>query len=269
MSRAAPFHNRTSDMLLRETVALVTGSSRGAGAATARALAAHGAAVCVNYLRSRERAEAVVAEIEAAGGQAFACQADVTDEAAVERMVAGVVARYGRLDTVVNNALPAYAFDPAAPYTRLETLRWEHVQAQVEGAVRGALHTIRAALPTFRAQRYGKVVNISTNLVYHPVVTYHDYTAAKAALVGLTRTLAAELGPHGVRVNLVAGGLLQTTDASAPTPPDVFEAIAQSTPLRETVTPEAFAEAVVFFASPLSDAVTGQSLSVDGGLTMP
>ena len=113
------------------------------------------------------------------------------------------------------------------------------------------------------------MVNISTNLVYNPVVTYHDYTAAKAALIGLTRTMAAELGPDGVRVNLVAGGLLQTTDASAVTTPEVFEFVAQGTPLRQTVTPEEFAEAVVFFASPMSDAVTGQSLAVDGGLTMP
>lgn len=255
--------------MLSNTVALVTGASRGAGAAIAKALAARGAAVCVNYLQNREAAEAVVASIEADGGRAFAHAADVTDEPAVRAMVEATVERFGRLDVVVNNALPKYAFDPSAPYVRLATLTREHLHAQFDGAVLGAVHTVRAARETFKAQGYGKVVNISTNLVYNPVVTYHDYTAAKAALVGLTRTLAAELGPEGIRVNLVAGGLLQTTDASAATTSEVFEMIAQSTPLRQTVSPEQFAEAVVFFASPLSDAVTGQSLAVDGGLTMP
>jgi len=256
-------------MLLPEKVALVTGASRGAGAAIAIALARHGAAVCVNYLRSDEQAHAVVREIEREGGRAFACRADVTDPEAVREMVEAIVERYGRLDVAVNNALPTYHFDPSAPYVRVETVTWEHFQAQIEGALRGALNVVQAALPHFRSQGSGSVVNVSTNLVYNPVVTYHDYTAAKAGLVGLTRTLAAELGPMGVRVNLVAGGLLDTTDASAVTTPEVFAAVAQGTPLRRTVTPEEFADAVVFFASDLARSVTGQSLAVDGGLTMP
>lgn len=256
-------------MLLSDTVALVTGSSRGAGAAIARAFAAHGAAVCVNYNQSKERAEAVVAEIESAGGRAFAYGADVTDPAAVKAMVAATVEHFGRLDVVVNNALPEYSFDPTAPYASVETVEWSHFQTQIEGAVRGALNTVQAALPQFKEQGGGSVINISTNLVYNPVVPYHDYTAAKAGMVGLTRTLAQELGPHGVRVNLVAGGLLQTTDASAATTEEVFQFVAQGTPLRRTITPDEFAEATVYFASPLSRVVTGQSISVDGGLTMP
>ena len=256
-------------MLLSDTVALVTGSSRGAGAAIARALAHHGAAVCVNYVQSKDKADAVVAEIEAAGGRAFAHGADVTDPDAVRAMVEATVKRFGRIDVAVNNALPKYSFDPSAPYVSVETVEWSHFQTQIEGAVRGALNVVQACLPHFKSQGSGSVVNISTNLVYNPVVPYHDYTAAKAGLVGLTRTLAQELGPHGVRVNLVAGGLLQTTDASAATSEEVFEIIAQNTPLRRAITPEEFAEAAVFFASPLSRVVTGQSLAVDGGLTMP
>jgi 3-oxoacyl-[acyl-carrier protein] reductase len=109
-------------------------------------------------------------------------------------------------------------------------------------------------------------VNIGTNLFQNPVVPYHDYTAAKAALLSLTRTLAADLGPDGVTVNMVSGGLLRTTDASAATPDAVFDLIAASTPLRRVTTREEFADAVLFFASPWARSVTGQNLVVDGGL---
>ncbi len=253
---------------LSDSVSLVTGASRGAGAAIARALAREGAAVAVNYLRSRDKAEAVVAEIEAAGGRAFAHQADVTDADAVRGLVDAVAETYGRLDVVVSNALPSYSFDPGADYVSVETATWEHFDRQYQGAVRAAFHLAQSALPMMRAQGGGSLVHIGTNLVYNPVVTYHDYTAAKAGLVGLTRTLAKELGPHGIRVNLVAGGLLQTTDASAVTSDEVFEFVRRGTPLQQTVTPDQFADAVLFFASPWSRSVTGQSLAVDGGLTM-
>ncbi len=251
-----------------DTVALVTGASRGAGAAIARALAREGAAVCVNYLASQDLAQSVADEIEGAGGRAFTHQADVTDPDAVQAMVDAVVERWGRLDVVVSSALPSYSFDPGADYVSVETATWEHFDRQYQGAVRAAFNLARAALPTMKAQGSGSLVHIGTNLIYNPVVTYHDYTAAKAGLVGITRTLAKELGPHGVRVNLVAGGLLQTTDASAVTTDEVFEFVRQGTPLQETVTPEQFADAVLFFASPWSRSVTGQSLAVDGGLTM-
>ncbi|MCK9516941.1 MAG: SDR family oxidoreductase, partial [Ottowia sp.] len=99
-----------------------------------------------------------------------------------------------------------------------------------------------------------------------PVVPYHDYTAAKAALLSLTRTLSADLGPEGITVNMVSGGLLRTTDASAATPEAVFDMIAENTPLRRVTTPAEFADAVLFFASPWARAVTGQNLIVDGGL---
>lgn len=256
-------------LLSSDSVALVTGASRGAGAAIAKALAREGAAVCVNYLNSADKAAAVVAEIEAAGGRAFAHQADVTDRDAVGSMVDAIVERFGRVDIAVSNALPSYSFDPTARYVGIETAEWEDFSSQYEGAVRAAFHLAQALLPVMKEQTSGgSLVHIGTNLVYNPVVTYHDYTSAKAGLVGLTRTLAKELGPHGIRVNLVAGGLLQTTDASAVTSDEVFEFVRGVTPLQQTVTPDEFADAVLFFASPLSRTVTGQSLAVDGGLTM-
>ena len=106
----------------------------------------------------------------------------------------------------------------------------------------------------------------TAKLFQNPVVPYHDYTAAKAALLSLTRTAAGDLGPDGITVNMVSGGLLRTTDASAATPEAVFDLIAGMTPLRSVTTPEEFADAVLFFASPWSRAVTGQNLVVDGGL---
>ncbi|WP_313444954.1 SDR family oxidoreductase, partial [Brevundimonas sp.] len=130
----------------------------------------------------------------------------------------------------------------------------------------GALNLIQATAPGMAAARFGRVVNIGTNLFQNPVVPYHDYTAAKAALLSLTRTAAGDLGPDGVTVNMVSGGLLRTTDASAATPEAVFDLIAGMTPLRSVTTPEEFADAVLFFASPWSRAVTGQNLVVDGGL---
>jgi 3-oxoacyl-[acyl-carrier protein] reductase len=257
-----------SEMNLKGRVVLVTGASRGVGAAIAAELGREGASVCVNYFRSGERAEEVVRSIEAAGGHAFAHRADVTDAADVEAMVSATAARFGKLDAVVNNALPSYSFDPSAAYTRIETVEWGDVQRQFEGAVRGAFNTTRAALPYMKERQYGKIVNIATNLIYNPVVTYYDYTTAKAALLGLTRNLAAELGPHGIRVNLVAGGLLQVTDASRVTTEEVFQMVSDASPLRRVVTAQEFARAVLFFVSDRSDPITGQSIAVDAGLTM-
>lgn len=256
-------------MLLAKKVVIVTGGSRGLGAATAKKLAEQGAAVCVNYLSSQDKAEKIVDAIQAAGGQAMSYQADVTDAEAVRNMVEAVIQRFGRIDILVNNALPKYQFDPSADYTSIETVGWEHFSQQIDGIVKGAVNTTQAVLPQMKSQNFGKIINISTNLVYNPVVTYYDYTTAKAALIGLTRNLAVELGQHGIRVNLLAGGLLKTTDASSVTTQEVFDYIATTTPLRQTTSVEDFADAIIIMASDLSNAITGQSISVDGGLTMP
>ncbi|MFQ3597966.1 MAG: 3-oxoacyl-ACP reductase [Chloroherpetonaceae bacterium] len=256
-------------MLLKNKVALVTGASRGVGAAIAKAMAREGASVVVNYFQSKDKAEQVVCEITQSGGKAIALGADVTSEEAVKAMVEAAVKTFGRLDIVVNNALPKYVFNPSANYVSIETVTWDNFETQFRGAVGGAVNVVRASLPYMKAQGGGSVINISTNLVYNPVVTYYDYTAAKAAMVGLTRNLAAELGKYGIRFNLIAGGLLSITDASALTTKEVFDFVASITPLRKVTTVEDFAESALFFASDWSRAITGQSISVDGGLTMP
>lgn len=251
-------------LALTEQVVLVTGGARGLGAAISRAFLREGARVVVNYHRSRDVALSLQQEVGTE--RALALQADVTDPAAVAAMVAAAQSHFGTaVTTVVNNALIDFAFDGDAR-PQGETIAWERFERQFEGSVRGALNTLKAAVPGMRAQGQGRVINIGTNLVQNPVVPYHDYTASKAALLALTRTMAADLGPDGITVNMVSGGLLRVTDASAATPDAVFDFIAQATPLRQVTTPEEFADAIVFFASPWARAITGQNLVVDGGL---
>ncbi|HMA08354.1 MAG TPA: 3-oxoacyl-ACP reductase [Ramlibacter sp.] len=248
-------------------VVLVTGASRGIGAAIARAFAAEGATVVVNYRSSEADANAVVAQCKAAGGDAWAAQADVTAPAAVQAMVDQAVAEAGRIDVVVNNAFGAYAFDPEQR-KRFGEVTWADYQAQFEGAVGSAYHVCQAVLPHFRQRARGCIVNIVSNLVEHPVVPYHDYATAKSALVGFSRTLAAELGPLGVRVNCVAPGLVYPTQASGATRAQFRETIMAATPLRRIARPEDVAGPVLFLASDWSGFMTGQVLFVDGGLVM-
>ena len=249
---------------LSEQIVLVTGAGRGLGHAIARAFAGSGARVVVNYRASRAAAEALCAQMGA--GRALALQADVTDCDAVAAMLAAAREHFrAPVTTVVNNALADFSFNGDAR-SGAEAIAWEEFDAQFRGSVRGALNTIQAAVPGMREGGFGRIVNIGTNLFQNPVVPYHDYTAAKAALLSLTRTMAADLGPAGITVNMVSGGLLRTTDASAATPDAIFDLIAAGTPLRHVTTPEEFSDAVLFFASPWARAVTGQNLVVDGGL---
>lgn len=249
-------------MRLSDQIVLITGGGRGVGAAAARAFAREGARVVINWRASGNRAEALAAEI---GERAVAVQADVADRPAVEAMIATAERRFGApVTTVVNNALD-YSFNGDARSV-LTDIAWADLEGQFSTVVRGALNVIQATAPGMMRTGFGRVINIGTNLFQNPVVPYHDYTAAKAALLSLTRTASADLGPSGITVNMVSGGLLRTTDASAATPDAVFDLIAGMTPLRSVTTPEEFADAVLFFASPWSRAVTGQNLVVDGGL---
>lgn len=258
-------------MSLSNRVAVITGASRGVGAEIARQYAAEGACVVINYFKSEDKARALEEEINAKGGngKAAACYGDVTNVADMESLVKFALDRFGKVDVVVSNALIDYQFNPASPGASIETVTWEMMERQMKGTVQGTLNVVKAALPSMKENKFGKIILIGSNLVYNPVVTYYDYNTSKAALVGLMRSLAAELGPHGIRVNLLAGGLLEVTDASSLTTSEVFGFVANGTPLRKTTTVADFAASAVFCACDLSNAVTGQSISVDGGLTMP
>jgi 3-oxoacyl-[acyl-carrier protein] reductase len=251
--------------MLEHTTLLITGASRGLGAAIARSAHRHGARVVVNYWQSEDAAHALVTEL---GERALAIRADVRSATEVQAMVRQASDWVGGpINALVNNALLNYQFNGDARHS-LDTIPWDALQAQMDGAVRGSLNTLQACRAGMQAAGGGRVVNIGTNLFQNPVVPYHDYTAAKGALLALTRTAAKEWGPQGIRVNMVSGGLLRSTDSSAATPPEVFDMIAAQTPLREVTTPEDMADAVVMLLSPLARGITGQNLVVDGGLVM-
>lgn len=261
--KATATENASRTLPISEQTVLVTGASRGLGACIAQAFVREGARVVINYLQSEGPAQQLAAQAPA---QCLAVQADVTDADAVHRLFAQAEQHFGSpITTVINNALPAFRFNgDQRPHA--DAVTWEQMHQQMEGIVRGALNTMQAALPGMRRMGFGRIVHIGTNLVQNPVVPYHDYTAAKAALLSLTRTLSQDLGPLGITVNMVSGGLLRTTDASAATPEAVFDYIAANTPLRRVTTPQEFADAILFFASPWARAITGQNLVVDGGL---
>ncbi len=255
----------TFPLPLADQVVLVSGASRGVGAAVARAFHREGARVVLNYFQSRDAAEALASEL---GDRAHPCQADVRDGAAVEAMVVEARTHFGApVTTVVSNALVDYRFDPVGR-ANPDSLTWDHYLAQLEGSVKAALHLVQATRGGMHEAGSGRFVAIGSNLVQNPVVPYHDYTTGKAALLGFVRNMAKELGPEGITVNLVSGGLLDRTDASAATSDEVFELIRQTTPLQRVTTPEELADAVLLLASPWARGVTGQNLIVDGGLVM-
>jgi 3-oxoacyl-[acyl-carrier protein] reductase len=243
---------------LNGKVILVTGASRGIGAACARALAGYGAAVVVNYVQAADRAREVVAEIAAGGGRALALQADVRQREEVEKMVRAAGEQFGPIDVLVNNANISF---PMRPFT---DLAWPEIEAKLTGEIKGLYNCSQAVLPAMLARQAGKLILISSTLSRSPGEGFAAHSAAKAALDAMARAMATELGPRGITVNVVSPGLT-ATDATADLPPQMREYIAGATPLRRVGVPEDVAGAVVMLASSLTDYITGQYLPVNGG----
>jgi 3-oxoacyl-[acyl-carrier protein] reductase len=248
-------------------VALVTGASRGIGAAVAKAFGAEGAIVVVNYLQNSVSAKQVVEDITSAGGEAIAIQADVRNEQSVLAMVESIVNSYGAMDIVINNALAAYSFNPKTRKTAWE-ITWTDYQQQLDGSLQAAYHVCKAAMPHLKDTGSGRIINMVSNLIDFPVVAYHDYSTAKAALLGFTRNLAKELGAFGITVNALAPGLTYPTDSSRETQEEVRNKIIELTPMHRLARPDDIAGAAVFLASERASFITGQCLRVDGGLVM-
>ncbi len=246
-------------------VVLVTGSSRGLGATIARVLVEKGFKVVINYYKSRRAANELVQML--GEEHAIAIYGDVTRREDVDLLIKKATEHYGHVDVVVNNALVDFKFDPMAQKA-FEHLSWDDYQKQLDGTIKAAFNVSQSVLPQFIERSEGSIINIGTNLFQNPVVPYHEYTTAKAGLIGFTRNLAAELGKFGIRANVVSGGLLKMTDASSVTSPEVFDLIARTTPLRQVTTPEEVAQLVSYLSSEEASGITGQNLVVDGGLTM-
>lgn len=254
-------------MKFQGKVVLVTGASRGIGAAIARAFAKEGAFVIINYLKNEAMAEKVASECIALGGDGWAVQGDVTSEEAVKGMIEEIALEAGKIDVVVNNAFKSFQFDPENRKMAWE-LEWDDYQGQLDGAVRATHYMCQAVIPLMKKQSSGSIINIISNLVARPVVPYHEYNTAKTALMGYSRNLAAEVGAFGIRINCVAPGLVYPTDASRTTKEELKELIIAQTPLKRIATPEDIAGPVLFLASDWSGFMTGQTLYVDGGFVM-
>lgn len=243
---------------LSEKVALVTGGSRGIGRAVCVALAGAGARVLVNYQRNEEAARATVADIEAAGGKAAAVPFDVSDPEAVDRAIGDVAKEHGRLDILVNNA--GISIDQL-----LLRLKPEDLTRTLDVNVAGAVWCAKAAIrPMMRAKR-GRIINLSSVVGEAGNPGQAAYAASKAALLGLTKSLAREYASRGVTVNAVAPGYIET-DMTSALPEAARSAIVEQTPVGRVGTPEEVAAAVVFLASDEAAYVTGHVLRVNGGM---
>ena len=233
-------------------VALVTGASRGIGRAIAAELAEAGHAVCINYLTHRQEAETLAEKIRNHGGNAIAVQADVADRAAVEAMKA-----FGRVDVLVNNAGIAGQIQ----FQDITDAQWNRYLGVNLG---GARNTIQAVLPHMLHEKAGCIVNISSIWGLRGASCEVAYACTKAALVGLTRSLALELAPSHIRVNCVAPGVINT-DMVQVLGQETLRDLAEQTPLGRLGTPEDVAHAVAFLASDKASFLTGQILAADGG----
>ena len=243
---------------LQGKVALVTGASRGIGAAIARDLADHDAAVVINYLKSKDRAEELKNSIIESGGRAIAVQADVRDRGAVDRMVALAEKELGNIDILVNNANIDFPMQPFAE------MAWQDIEAKLTGEIGAMVHCCQAVIPAMTEKKYGKIILVSSSLSREPGYGFAAHCAAKAAVDSLARTMALELGPSGIYVNVVGPGLTRT-DATAGLPAEVFSHTAEHTPLLRVAEPGDIASVVMFLASEMSDYLTGQYIPVNGG----
>ncbi|MBW2469676.1 MAG: SDR family oxidoreductase, partial [Deltaproteobacteria bacterium] len=235
---------------LKDKVALVTGASRGIGAASATALAHHGAAVVVNYINSKDKAEAVLAEIKGKGGRGMVFQADVRDRGAVDAMVDAAVKEFGQIDILVNNANINF---PIKPFIELT---WDEMEAKIMGEMKALYNCSQTVLKDMLGRKSGKLILISSSLSRFPGYGFAAHAAAKSAMDGMAKVMATELGPAGITVNVIGPGLT-LTDATAGQPKEVHEQVAAITPLRRLGLPQDIAGAVVFLASSLSDYLSG------------
>ncbi|MGB3525240.1 MAG: SDR family oxidoreductase [Flavobacteriales bacterium] len=263
----APFRSLSMEELseksrsggLQGKVVLITGSSRGLGATTAKVFTLHGARVVINYRSSEEQALKLVEEIQTFGGEAVAIRADVTSEQDVDRMVKEVIALWGTVDVLVNNA--AGNFHPAS----FRETPWSKVQEDLDVIVKGAYLVSQAVIPEFLRKGSGNIINVSSIAAETPPPGQVKYVVAKAALNGLSRSLAVEFADQNIRVNMVVPSFMKTDFTSG------FDRVAMGklkaiSPMKRLAEPHEIAESILFLASEKSGYITGQKIMVTGGL---
>jgi 3-oxoacyl-[acyl-carrier protein] reductase len=246
--------------MLNGKTALVTGASRGIGRAIALELARQGASVAVNYSGSEEKARLVVEEIQKNGGEAFAIQSDVSSEDSVKSMIKEVISTFGSLDILVNNA----GITRDNLLMRMKEEEWDAV---INTNLKGVFNCTKAATRQMMKQRSGRIINIASIVGVSGNPGQANYVAAKAGVIGLTKTTAKELSSRGITVNAVAPGFIET-DMTDALEGDVKDEMLKQIPLSRLGRPEDVAAAVRFLATDEASYITGQTLHVDGGMVM-
>jgi 3-oxoacyl-[acyl-carrier protein] reductase len=241
-------------------VALVTGSSTGLGKAIARTLGQAGAKLVLNYANNVERAERTLDEFRSAGLDCILVRADVTDESEVDRMFGEAEAHFGPVDIVVVNATPDQPLRPIDQYD------WDFYESMLNFFVKSPYLLTRRALPAMRQRRWGRIVNITSEVYHRSVSPFSAYVAAKGGQIGWSRSMATELAPHGITVNTVAPGWIPV-ERHEKDPQEMKDAYLAIVPMGRWGTPEDVAYAVLYYASDEASFVTGQTICVNGGNT--
>ncbi len=246
--------------MLENKVAVVTGASRGIGKAIALTLARYGAVVVVNYCGSREKAEEVVDEIKKDGGTAVACQADVKDSEAVKLMFSDIVKQFGKLDILINNA-------GITKDNLMLKMSEEEFDAVIDTNVKGTFHCSKHASRIMLKQKSGRIINISSIFGVMGNIGQVNYCASKSGIIGMTRSMARELGSRGITVNAIAPGFIRTemTDILSE---EVKEKALERIALRRIGEALDVAETAAFLASDKASYITGQTILVDGGMSI-
>jgi len=243
---------------LQGKVALVTGASRGIGAAAAKRLAQGGASVVVNYHQNHEAAQKVIEEVESAGSRGMIFQADVTRKDQVEHMVKVTEQKLGPVDVLVNNAY--FPFEVG----QLHDLSWESFHRAVEHELAAFFFSLGACLPAMKEKKAGRIIVVSSRLAQQPLPKMGAYAAAKSALESMANTMAIELGPLGIAVNVVTPAFT-LTDASMIMPEAFRERVKETRPLKKHLYPEDVAGAIAFLAGDEASMLTGSHILITGG----